>query len=381
MKRLRGAIFVILIMVLCIALIACNNATPQASGSASESASATTQASATTEASASSEGQPIKIGVSFGTYQEERWHREYAFMQKRCEELGIEITYQDANHDSNLQNQQIENFITQGMDALIISPNDSQAAAVGVEHAAAAGVKTIAYVRSIESDKTNTVVGTNYVEVGKQLANACLEAHPTGKYVLLCGDPNSPPAIDMHTGALSILQPYIDKGDIQVVFDQYIPNWSSDNALAAIENVLTKEDNDIDVILSQNDAMAGGADRALAAQNLQGKVYLTGTDADLDALQRLVEGRQSIDFLPESQAIAYAAIDAAVALCKNDGSFEKLVNAQTKLTTVDVEIPTILTPEIPITKDNILDTIVTPGIATIEDIYKNLPKDQWPATS
>jgi D-xylose transport system substrate-binding protein len=327
----------------------------------------------------SADDDPIKVGVSFNALQGERWNRELKYMQERAEQYGMEFYFQDANFDANLQNQQIENLITQKMDIIVVLCQDSEAAAVGVDAAHDEGIKTVSYVRTIETQNVDGHIGSDFVAIGANMAQQALDAgYDSGNFILLGGDPSASPAIDMHTGMLNVLQPLVDSEQINVVSDTYVQNWDAEQAMAEVENDLTKVDNDIKAILSQNGDMAGGSTRALEAQGLAGKVFLTGCDADLAACQRIVEGLQNIDHLFPSKYLGYLAMDAAVAIYKDDGSWEKLAQGKTNLVSMDYAVATAFAPFVTINKDNIKEWIIDSNLLTVEEVYANVPKDQWP---
>ncbi|MDR8085448.1 substrate-binding domain-containing protein, partial [Acinetobacter baumannii] len=82
----------------------------------------------------------------------------------------------------------------------------------------------------------------------------------------------------LREGQMKVLQPLIDKGDIEVVGRQWVKDWSPSEAMSIVENALTANGNRIDAVVASNDATAGGAIQALAAQKLAGKVPVSGQD-------------------------------------------------------------------------------------------------------
>ncbi len=317
----------------------------------------------------------IKIGVSFGTLQEERWEAERVRMLARAAELpNVELFYADANHDANTQNSQIENMITRGVDVLVIGPQDSEAAAVGVAAAKAEGIPVVSYCRVVNSDLLDVIVSYDYITIGRENMKLAVASVPKGNYMLVNGhDADSIPH-DENTGYHEVIDSYIKSGAIKIVFDQYIENWSPDGAMAAAENILTKENNNIQAIICNNDGMAGGVVQALKAQGLQGKVYVAGMDAELAACQRVAEGTQTVTVLTGYNPLADAVFDAALALAK--GEKINSINATTKVKGKD--IPTVQVQPVMIMQDNIYQQIVVPGFRSLETVYANVPKAKWP---
>ena len=138
------------------------------------------------------EEAPIRIGVSFGTLQQERWTREREMMEEYAREIGgIQILVQSADSDATMQNQQAENLITQGVDVLIVIPQDAEAAAVIVQEAHGAGIPVIAYDRMINNADVDVYVSFDSVKVGELMAEYALRETPRGNYVILKGGPTA----------------------------------------------------------------------------------------------------------------------------------------------------------------------------------------------
>src|SRR5690606_9583206 len=107
--------------------------------------------------------------------------------------------------------------------------------------------------------------------------------------------------------------PLIDSGAIKIVAQQNIENWRPDGAQAAVDQVLTANNNAIDAVMAMNDGMAGGSAAALAAQGLTG-VALSGQDGETAALNRIAQGLQTVTIWKDSKALGVAAATAAIEL-------------------------------------------------------------------
>ncbi len=320
------------------------------------------------------EEKQITIGFSFPTLQEERWQTEKDLAEEKSKELGANFIYQDANTDATTQNSQIENLITQGIDVLIIGAADTKAAATGVAAAQEAGIPVIAYLRMVDSDKLDCFVGYDFVRIGEIMAEAALESVPKGNYVLLNGSEADSVAHQLREGYHNILDAKVDSGDINVIFDQFVLNWEPANAMSDMENCLTQNNNDVQAVLVNNDGMAGGAIQALGAQNLIGEVFVTGMDGDLAACQRIVEGKQNTTIVFQHDKLIDATMEAAMELAQGKqpaGINEEVENALTM-------VPAILLAADLVHKDNVKELMIDSGIHKLEDVYKNIPEDQWP---
>ena len=119
--------------------------------------------------------------------------------------------------------------------------------------------------------------------------------------------------------------------------------------------------------------MAGGVVQALAGRGLTGKVIVTGQDAQIDALQRVAEGKQSMTIYKAIIPLASSAVDAAVKLAKKEPLATtpfKNVNGK--------EVPAILLEVVTVDKNNLMDTVIKDGYAKYEEVYKNVPEAERP---
>ncbi|WP_418655007.1 D-xylose ABC transporter substrate-binding protein [Anoxybacter fermentans] len=315
----------------------------------------------------------IVIGLSMDNLRLERWQHDRDIFIKRAEELGAKVLVQSANSDDMLQLSQAENLITQGIDVLVIVPHNGKVMGSIVEEAHRNGVKVLAYDRLLMDCEVDYYISFDNVKVGELQAQYLVNKRPTGNYFLLGGSPTDNNAKLFREGQMNVLRPYIEKGDIKIVGDQWAKDWLPQEAMKIIENALTANNNNIDVIVASNDSTAGGAIEALAEQNLDGKVLVSGQDADLAACQRIVEGTQAMTVYKPIRELATVAAEIAVAMAKG----EEIVTNGVVFNGL-IEVPSILLTPIPVDKDNILDTVIKDGFHTLEEVYKNVPKEKWP---
>ena len=157
---------------------------------------------------------------------------------------------------------------------------------------------------------------------------------------------------------MKVLQPLIDKGDIKVVGRQWVKDWSPSEAMAIIENALTANGNKIDAVVASNDATAGGAIQALSSQKLAGKVPVSGQDADLAAVRRVIAGTQSMTVYKPLKEIASSAAKLSVQLVRNE---KPAFNAQ--LNNGAKQVSTLLLKPVLLNKQNV-DLLVKDGFYT-----------------
>lgn len=307
----------------------------------------------------------VTIGLSMATLQEERWQRDRDFFVAKAKELGAEVKVQSADLDDAKQVAQAENLISQGVDVLVVIPNNASASAAIVEKAKAANIPVIAYDRLITNSDVDLYISFDNVRVGEMQAEAIVKLVPKGNYALIEGADTDNNAHLFKQGHMNVLKPYIDRGDIRIVYDQWTKDWQPNNALKNMENALTANNNRIDAVIAANDGTAGGVVQALAAQGLAGKVPVSGQDAELAALRRIVQGTQTMTVYKPVKKLAEKAAELAVALAKG-----QTVQADQKLNNGKIDVPSILLEPIAVTKDNIDQTVVADGFHKKEDIYK-----------
>ena len=315
---------------------------------------------------------PVRIGFSMDTLKEERWQRDKALVEQRCQEVGAQCEVQVANGDDAVQTKQCDNLLTKGVDVLIVAPHNGQIAASIVEAAHRQGVPVISYDRLIRNSDVDLYVSHQVVKIGQMQAQYALDHAPKGNYVLIGGSQTDNNAVLLMEGQMSVLQPAVDKGQIKIVTKQYAREWLASEALRIMEDALTKNSNDIQAVVASNDGTAGGAISALPPQ-MVGKVLVTGQDAALDAVQRVVEGKQTMTIYKPIQPLAFSAVDSAMKLAKGEK-----VDAKDKINNGKIDVPSLLFEPMVLDKNNVTQTVIKDGYHKLEEVYKNVPKDQWP---
>jgi D-xylose transport system substrate-binding protein len=359
MKKCKGFLSALLVFVLVLVVSGCGQ---DAGGKGASS-------------DAKDEGNgKLRIGLSVSDLTLERWQHDRDFFVDKAEELGADVLVQSANGDEAKQVSQIQNMISQDIDALVIIAINSDALTTVVDQAKAEGIPVLAYDRLINGTDIDAYVSFDNVRVGEMQAEYLVEKVPTGKYFLMGGSPTDNNAKMFREGQMNIIQPLVDKGDIEVVGDQWAKGWDANEALKIMENALTANKNDIDVVVASNDSTAGGAIQALEAQGLAGKVAISGQDADLAGVQRIAEGLQTMTVYKPIKAIAEKSAEVAVQLAKGEKP-----EADSTVNNGKLDVPFIKLDPIKVGKENIVDTVIKDGFHSYDDVYKNVPEGERPA--
>ena len=252
-----------------------------------------------------------KIGVSWASFQEERWKIDEAAMKAAIEAAGDTYISADAQSSSEKQLNDVDALISQGANVLIINAWDKDAIKPAVDKAAAEGIPVIGYDRLIEDNRTFYLTFDN-IGVGKIIATEVMKAKPAGNYAIIKGDPGDPNAGFLLQGMMSVIGDAVKAGKIKIVGESFSDGWKPENAQKNMEQILTANNNKVDAVLAENDGMAGGAAAALAAQGLV--IPLGGQDGDLAAINRVARGTQTVSVWKDSRALGKAAGEIAAAL-------------------------------------------------------------------
>jgi D-xylose transport system substrate-binding protein len=315
----------------------------------------------------------IRIGLSLDTLKEERWQRDRDVFVERAKELGADVLVQSADGDDNVQTQQAENLLTQSVNVLVVIPHNGEVAASIVEASHRQGVPVVSYDRLIRNSEPDLYISFDNEKVGELQARYLVDHAPKGNYVLIGGAPTDNNATLFRKGQMNVLKPSIDRGDIRIVADQWARDWLASEALRHTENALTQANNNVVAVVVSNDATAGGAIQALEEQKLAGKVLVSGQDADLAALQRIIAGTQTMTVYKPVAQLARRAAEAAVALARREK-----VESTSAINNGKVDVPSVLLEPIVVDKNNIVDTVIKDGYQKFEEVYRNAPPDQRP---
>lgn len=307
---------------------------------------------------ASADAQHPKIGFSIDDLRVERWARDRDYFTVAAEQLGARVFVQSADASEQRQIAQIENLIARGVDVLVIVPFNATVLNNAIREAKKSNIKVVSYDRLVLNADIDAYISFDNQQVGEMQAQALVGLKPKGNYYLLGGAPTDNNAKVLREGQMKVLQPLVDKGDIRIVGKQWVKDWSAAEALAIVENALTANGNKIDAIVASNDGTAGGAIQALNAQKLSGKVPVSGQDADIAAVKRVMAGSQAMTVYKPLKLLASEAAKLAVQLVRNE---KPLFNAQ--YNNGFKQVNSMLLKPISLTKAN-LGVLVSDGFYT-----------------
>ncbi len=334
-------------------------------GSATSTGS--TGGSATTASST-----PLKIALLLPETKTARYEtQDKPLFESKVKELDptAEILYSNANQDAAQQQSQADAALTNGAKVLVLDPVDSASAASIVTKANAAGVPVIAYDRLITGAPISSYISFDNEQVGKLQAEALLAkltAVSGGKkprIVMINGSPTDNNATLFKKGAHSVLD-----GKVDIVAEYDTPDWSPDKAQTEMDQAITKVGKTgFDGVYAANDGTAGGAIAAMKAAGIDPKTKpVTGQDAELAGIQRILLGEQFMTIYKAIKAEASTAAEMAVASAQGKP-------LPSTLTVVSVnngskDIPSVLLKPVTVVTDSIKATVVSDGFWTVAQI-------------
>ncbi|CAM5738619.1 hypothetical protein SALBM311S_09516 [Streptomyces alboniger] len=270
-----------------------------------------------------------------------------------------------ATGEPAVQRQQLEAMITRGVDVLIVSAVDPEALRSSVESANQAGIPVVAYDRLAQGPISGYVTFDG-ATVGRLQGEALLKAMgakaSSSQIVMMNGATIDPNAGWFKRGALSVLQ-----GKVKIGKSYDTVGWRPENAYVNMTGAIAALGaGNIDGVLAANDSLAGAVISALNASAVRPLPPVTGQDADLAAVRRIVKGDQYMTVYKPYKPAADAAVEMAVALGRGDSVDSIATGTVDSVTTKD--IPAVLLPSISVTAGNIKDTLVKDGMYTIDQI-------------
>ncbi|MDK9496420.1 substrate-binding domain-containing protein [Streptomyces katrae] len=314
-------------------------------------------------------GDAIKVGLLLPENQTARYEKfDKPLIEKKVADLTggkAQVVYANAKQDATTQNSQVDTMITNKVNVLIVDAVDAKAIAGSVKKAKDAGIPVVAYDRLAEGP-IDAYTSFDNEEVGKVQGKALLEAlgdkAKDGQIVMMNGSVTDPNAALFKKGAHSVLD-----GKVTIGKEYDTKEWKPENANTNMAGALTALGKDKVIgVYSANDGMAGGIITALKAAGLSPLPPVTGQDAELAGVQRIVAGEQFMSVYKPYAPEAAAAAEMAVALAKGekiDGIINNKVDSPTSK-----GVPSVLIPVVSLTKNNIKDTVVKDGVYTVDEI-------------
>lgn len=299
-----------------------------------------------------------------------RWETaDRRFLEEAFEAAGVDYDIQNAEGDKSEFQTIADQMMTNGVTVLMIVNLDSGTGKAVLDKAAAQGIATIDYDRLTLDGGAAYYVSFDNVRVGELMGEGLVQCltdagaeEPTVAY--LNGSPTDNNATLFKEGYDSVLAPLFESGEYVKGPDQDVPDWNSTEAGTLFEQMMTQTDNEIDAVLSANDALGNAAISVLSRLGLNGTVPVTGQDATTQGLQNILAGDQCMTVYKAVQQEAEAAAELAIALANGEqpDTGQSITDPES-----GAEVDAVLLEPQAIYRDNIMD-VVNDGYVTVEEI-------------
>ena len=250
------------------------------------------------------------IGLLMDQFNVERWVNDTTYFIENVNKLGGKVICLAANGDPDKQMEQAKQLIAKKVDVLVILPVDLKKAADIVALANKSSVGVISYDRLIQEAYVDYYISFDNVKVGELQAEYIITRLQKGNIALIGGAVTDQNSFYLQFGQKGVLQPYIERGDIKVVYDKMVKAWTLEEGYEAAKECL--RNNKVDAIIAGNDLLARGAIKALQEKGLAGKVLVAGQDADTQACENIIKGLQTMSVYKSIQDIASNAARMAM---------------------------------------------------------------------
>jgi putative multiple sugar transport system substrate-binding protein len=326
-------------------------------------------------------GDAGTVGVAMPTKSSERWIADGNNIKEQLEDAGYSVDLQYAEDDIPTQVSQVENMVTKGVDILVIAAIDGTALGDVLETAESQDIPVIAYDRLIrESDTVDYYTTFDNFKVGVLQAESLvegLEASGEGPYnvELFAGSPDDNNATFFFNGAMSVLQPMIDSGDIvvpsgQTDFEQVaILRWDPATAQKRMEDILTSTyaSDKVQGVLSPYDGLSLGIIAALTGNGYTSTdlPVVTGQDAEVQSVKSILADEQYSTIFKDTRDLAEVTVDMIKAIGADE---EPEVNDTETYDNGVIVVPSYLLDPVTVTKDNVTEVLVDSGYYTEDEI-------------
>lgn len=289
---------------------------------------------ALTACSTSQKSDKVKIGVTLMDFSTEFGIGLKDYMTAKADAMGdVELTVVDAGGDAAKQLQQVETFISQKVDAIIMQPQEQEACSPAIDKAKAASIPII-NCNSLTITEPDAYVGSNDSE-SAEIAMTYIAEQLGGKgnVLMMHGHPGQTAEVKRTEGAMDILAQNPD----MTLLDEQTADWDRAEAMTLMENWIQAYGDQINAVFCQNDEMALGALNALVQAGKKDNVLVVGVDAIDDALQSVKDGKMDATVYQDCKGQAEGAIEAAYKLAKGESVEKEILIPFILVTTENVD--------------------------------------------
>lgn len=311
----------------------------------------------------------IGFSIATNTIIIERWNKDIRIFDREIRSQGGEPILQISAGGTDSQITQISFLLNQGIDALVVVPDDSDLISGIIRQVKEKDIPVIAYDRMINNAPIDAYISFDNEKVGSLMAEALVKNAPFGNYLIINGPVKDNNTYYLNKGIHNVLARHVDMGSIKIKSEIWLDDWSSDEAKTKVEEIFNQSENYVGIIAA-NDQIADAAIQVLSERRLTGKVLVVGQDADLLSCQRIVEGIQLMTVYKPINKLATTAANISMEIINNKLSMPNLYidNGSGK------EIPFYREEPIAVFAYNMKDTIIKDGFHSMNDVYLSSKK-------
>lgn len=256
-----------------------------------------------------------RIGLAVANLQADYFNQIKLGVEGYAKEKGIEVITVDAKNDGATQVSQVQDLLSQGIDAFIYIPAGAAAATVPARLAKAEGIPVVNVDRNADGEPGDTFIATDNATSAYEVCKYIIgEAGGAGKMLMVHGQKGTTPEVERTKGCMKAIE---ENAGVEVVGEQWSNQWSQEEGLNITQNLLQAHP-DVTLIFAQSDAMALGAAQAIKVSGMDQRIYLGGFDGDTTALPILAEGGFDATATQQVRGIGRLAVDSAVKLAAGE---------------------------------------------------------------
>lgn len=256
-----------------------------------------------------------KIGLAVANLQADYFNQIKLGVEAYAKEKGIEVITVDAKNDGATQVSQVQDLLSQDIDAFIYIPAGAAAATVPARLARAEGIPVVNVDRNADGEPGDTFIATDNATSAYEVCKYIIgQAGGAGKMLMLHGQKGTTPEVERTKGCTKALE---ENPGVELVGEQWSNQWSQDEGLNITQNLLQAHP-DTTIIFAQSDAMALGAAQAIKVSQMDQRIYLGGFDGDTTALPLLAEGGFDATATQQVRGIGRLAVDSAIKLAAGE---------------------------------------------------------------
>lgn len=307
----------------------------------------------------------VKIGFVIDFLDADRWYKDKQYFTNAIDSLGGECIFEHAGGNIDEQISICRKLIETGVDVLVIVPSNANKLTEVVKEAHEAGIKVIAYDRMIYNCDLDYYISFDPINIGIKQAEFTVERVPKGNYVLLQGPATDDNAVKMRQGHEKVLNDFIERGDINVVFDYQAEAWTMMDVYLAFSEFLSQNpDIKIDAVIASTDIQSEAVVTAFTDFEMEKDAIITGQDAALNSCRLIIEGQQTMTIYKSIKYLAETAAEFAMKVAKDSENIE----VKTTVNNGFKDVPAVLVDVKIVTAENMEETVIKDGYWSKEQL-------------